>query len=81
MSLKSEQVDDLIARGKDLIGGKMTIRNKEFKFLNIGSAELCSGKGEPERYTITGNLISEDGDMLQNPLKKIVAALEKKKLK
>ena len=77
MSLRSEQVDDLIKRAKELIGEKMVIRKKEFKFLNIGAAELCSKKGEPEKYTITGNLISEDGDMLQNPLKKIVSQLEK----
>jgi len=77
MSLKPEQLDDLIARGQKLIGKTMVIRNKEFKLSSIGVAELISAKGDPERYSIIGNLVAEDGAMLQNPLKKIVTQIEK----
>jgi len=78
MKLKSDQLDDLLVKGKELVGGTLMIRNKQFKFVSIGVPELVSAKGDPERYSVNGNLTSEDGDMLQKPLKKIVAQLEKK---
>jgi hypothetical protein len=77
MSLKPNQLDALIEKAKGLLGSTLVIRNKSFKFKSIGVIDQINSKGEPERFTVNGNLVSVDGDMLQKPLIKIVAQLEK----
>jgi len=77
MSLKSHQLDTLIEKAKELLDSTLVIRNKAFKFKSIGVVDQINSKGEPERFTVNGNLVSEDGDMLQKPLTKIVEQLEK----
>jgi hypothetical protein len=81
MSLKPEQLDTLIEKAKGLLDGTLVIRNKAFKFKSIGVVDQVNSKGDPERFTVNGNLVSEDGDMLQKPLIKIVEQLEKKAAK
>jgi len=75
MSLKPDQLDTLIEKAKGLLGSTLVIRNKAFKFKSIGVIDQINSKGDPERYTVNGNLVSEDGDMLQKPLAKIVAQI------
>ena len=77
MSLKPNQLDILIEKAKGLIGSTLVIRNKAFKFKSIGVVDQINSKGEPERFAVNGNLVSEDGDMLQKPLAKIVAQISK----
>lgn len=77
MSLKSDQLDTLIEKAKGLLGGTLVIRKKAFKFKSIGVIDEVNEKGDPERFTVNGNLVSEDGDMLQKSLIKIVEQLEK----
>ncbi|MDC0339037.1 hypothetical protein OAN33_05825 [Flavobacteriales bacterium] len=75
MSLKPDQLDTLIEKAKGLLGSTLVIRNKAFKFKSIGVIDQINSKGDPERFTVNGNLVSEDGDMLQKPLAKIVAQI------
>ena len=75
MSLKSNQLDALLEKAKGLLDSTLVIRNKAFKFKSIGVVEQINSKGDPERFTVNGNLVSEDGDMLQKPLAKIVAQI------
>jgi len=77
MSLKSNQLDALLEKAKGLLDSTLVIRNKAFKFKSIGVVDQINSKGDPERFTVNGNLVSEDGDMLQKPLTKIVEQLEK----
>jgi len=77
MSLKSNQLDALLEKAKGLLGSTLVIRNKAFKFKSIGVVDQINSKGGPERFSVNGNLVSEDGDMLQKPLTKIVEQLEK----
>mgnify|MGYP005669739207 FL=1 len=77
MSLKPNQLDTLIEKAKGLLGSTLVIRNKSFKVKSIGVVDQINSKGEPERFTVNGNLVSVDGDMLQKPLIKIVAQIEK----
>lgn len=77
MSLKPNQLDTLIEKAKGLLGSTLVIRNKAFKFKSIGVIDQVNSKGDPERYAVNGNLVSEDGDMLQKPLVKIVAQIVK----
>ena len=77
MSLKSNQLDTLVEKAKELLGSTLVIRNKAFKFKSIGVIDQINSKGDPERFAVNGNLVSEDGDMLQKPLAKIVAQISK----
>ena len=81
MSLKPDQLDTLIEKAKGLLDGTLVIRNKTFKFKSIGVVDQINSKGDPERFTVNGSLVSEDGDMLQKPLIKIIEQLEKKAAK
>ena len=77
MSLKSNQLDALLEKAKRLLDSTLVIRNKVFKFKSIGVVDQINSKGDPERFAVNGNLVSEDGDMLQKSLTKIVEQLEK----
>ena len=61
MSLKPDQLDTLIEKAKGLLGSTLVIRNKAFKFKSIGVIDQINSKGDPERFTVNGNLFQKMG--------------------
>ena len=71
-------MQELITLAKPLIGQKLSIKAEnfpetlEYTFTNIGDSIGVAESGQPKSYTIFGKLVSSKGDIVAEPLSKII---------
>jgi len=73
------ELNDLITRAKNLIGGVMPVDSENCEFAGYKDAISISESGSPKSFEIKGILKSPSGHKHEIPLKKIVQFLESQK--